>query len=451
MTDGAPAAEWHALEAAEVEERLGSGPGGLSDAEVAARQETYGPNRLPTRPPPSPLTLFLRQFKSPLIYVLIAAAAVSAALGDWRDAAFILVVVVVNALVGTFQEWKAESAAESLRHLLETEVRVVRDGRDLSVPAEDVVPGDWVILESGNRVPADLRLVGVDDLAVDESALTGESLPVEKSTQPVAAEAPVAERLSMVHAGTVVTSGRGTGVTVATGGRTEFGAIAAAVSRGEGTRPPLIERMDRFARTISIAVVVAAVLLSGIALWRGTPLTEVFFVAVALAVSAIPEGLPVALTVVLSVAASRMAKRSVIVRRMAAVEGLGSCTVIASDKTGTLTVNRQALEAIRFPDIGEVGAEDVVQNRVFPHGASAFARAAVAASEAVEVEDGKGAPGSSAIRSTRRFSASAAPSGSTRPRSGRGSSAGSRTSPSGGTRPPLPPNRMPLARGRWSR
>ena len=390
MTDGAPAAEWHALEAAEVEERLGSGPGGLSDAEVAARREAYGPNRLPTRPPPSPLTLFLRQFKSPLIYVLIAAAAVSAALGDWRDAAFILVVVLVNALVGTFQEWKAESAAESLRHLLETEVRVLRDGRDLSVPAEDVVPGDRVILESGNRVPADLRLVGVDDLAVDESALTGESLPVEKSTQPVAADAPVAERLSMVHAGTVVTSGRGTGVTVATGGRTEFGAIAAAVSRGEGTRPPLIERMDRFARTISIAVVAAAVLLSGIALWRGTPLTEVFFVAVALAVSAIPEGLPVALTVVLSVAASRMAKRSVIVRRMAAVEGLGSCTVIASDKTGTLTVNRQALEAIWFPEIGEVGADEVVQNRVFPHGASAFARAAVAASEAVEVEDGKG-------------------------------------------------------------
>ncbi len=195
----------------------------------------------------------------------------------------------------------------------------------------------------------------------------------------------------MVHAGTVVTSGRGAGVAVATGGRTEIGAIAAAVSGTEGTKPPLIERMDRFARTISIAVVVAAVVLSAIALWRGTPLTEVFFVAVALAVSAIPEGLPVALTVVLSVAASRMAKRSVIVRRMAAVEGLGSCTVIASDKTGTLTVNRQSLEAIWLPDVGEVGAEDVVQNRVFPHGVRAFARAAVAASEAVEVGEGEDA------------------------------------------------------------
>ncbi|MEN6342673.1 MAG: HAD-IC family P-type ATPase [Methanospirillum sp.] len=387
MTDEAPAPTWHAMDVGAVEERLGTGPAGLEGAEAAARLGTYGPNRLPVRPPPGPLTLFLRQFRSPLIYVLLVAAAVSAGLGDFRDAAFILVVVLANAVVGTFQEWKAESAAEALRRLIETEVRVVRGGRDLSVPAEEVVPGDRVLLESGNRVPADLRLVEVDDLAVDESALTGESLPVEKTEDPVAPDAPVAERRSMAHAGTVVTSGRGAGVVVATGASTQFGEIAAAVSGSEGTKPPLIERMDRFARTISIAVVVAAIALAGIALWRGTPLAEVFFVAVALAVSAIPEGLPVALTVVLSVAASRMAKRSVIVRRMAAVEGLGSCTVIASDKTGTLTVNRQSLEAVWFPDIGQVTAEDVVQNHVFPHGARAFARAVVAASEAVEVED----------------------------------------------------------------
>lgn len=381
---------WHALEAGEVAARLETGPAGLSTAEVGVRHERYGPNRLPTHPPPSPVMLFLRQFKSPLIYVLIVAAAVAGALGDFRDAAFILVVVLVNALVGTYQEWKAESAAEALRHLLETEVRVRRDGRDLTVPAEDLVPGDRVLLESGSRVPADLRLVETDDLAVDESALTGESLPVEKSTALVAPETQVAERLSMAHAGTVVTFGRGAGVAVATGGRTEFGAIAAAVSGSEGTKPPLIKRMDRFARTISIAVVGAAALLAGIELWRGTPLAEVFFVAVALAVSAIPEGLPVALTVVLSVAASRMAKRSVIVRRMAAVEGLGSCTLIASDKTGTLTVNRQSLETVWLPDVGRVGADEIVQNRTFPHSARRFARAAVAASEAVEVEEEEG-------------------------------------------------------------
>ena len=390
MTGEEAAVAWHALDEAEVEARLGSGPGGLPAPEAAARLERYGPNQLPTAPRPGPLILFLRQFKSPLIYVLIAAAAVSALLEDWRDAVFILIVVLVNAAVGTFQEWKAESAAEALRELLETEVRLVRDGRDLSVPAEDVVPGDRVILESGNRVPADLRLVETDDLAVDESALTGESLPVEKAPQAVAPDAPVAERRSMAHAGTVVTSGRGVGVAVATGGRSEFGVIAAAVSGGEGTKPPLIERMDRFARTISIAVLAAALALAGIALWRGAPLAEVFFIAVALAVSAIPEGLPVALTVVLSVAASRMAKRSVLVRRMAAVEGLGSCTVIASDKTGTLTVNRQTLEAIWFPDVGQVLADDVVQERVVPHGVHGFARAAVAASEAVEVEGAEG-------------------------------------------------------------
>ncbi|NLX49243.1 MAG: HAD-IC family P-type ATPase [Methanospirillum sp.] len=385
MTDGQTGTAWHALEASEVESVLGSGPEGLSGAEVAARREQFGPNRLPTPPIPGLPTLFLRQFKSPLIYVLIAAAVVAAALGDLRDTVFILVVVLVNAVVGTFQEWKAENAAEALRHLLETEVRVVRDARYLSVGAEDLVPGDRVLLESGSRVPADLRLVQVEELAVDESALTGESLPVEKSVTPVEPGVPVAERLSMVHAGTVVTTGRAAGVAVATGGLTEFGAIAAAVTGGEGTRPPLIERMDRLARTISIAVVAAAILLAAIELSRGTPPAEVFFVAVALAVAAIPEGLPVALTVVLSVAASRMARRSVIVRRMAAVEGLGSCTVIASDKTGTLTVNRQSLEAIWLPGHGHLRAEEVARDPVFSGAIAGFARAAVAASEAVEV------------------------------------------------------------------
>ena len=256
----------------------------------------------------------------------------------------------------------------------------------------------------------------------------------------------------MAHAGTVVTSGRGAGVVVATGGRTEIGAIAAAVSATEETKPPLIERMDRFARTISIVVVAAAVLLGGIALWRGTPLAEVFFVAVALAVSAIPEGLPVALTVVLSVAASRMAKRSVIVRRMAAVEGLGSCTVIASDKTGTLTVNRQSLRGALAPRRrGGRGPRRWSRNRVFPHGARAFARAAVAASEAVEVEeDGDirilGDPVDAAFL---RFGSALG----RRPCRGRGTGRrrGSRTSPSGGTRPPLPSSSPRTAERRWSR
>lgn len=382
---------WHALSPAEIESRLGTGPAGLDAVEVVARRERYGLNRLPERAPPGPVMLFLRQFKSPLIYVLIVAALVAFALGDVRDAAFIMVVVLLNALVGAFQEWKAESAAEALRHLLETEVRVRREGRDLTVPAVDLVPGDLVLLESGNRVPADLRLVEIAELGVDESALTGESLPVEKVVSPVPPETPVADRRSMAHAGTVVTTGRGVGVVVGTGAFTEFGAIAAAVSGAEGTKPPLIERMDRFARTVSIAVVGAAGVLAMIAFLRGTPLDEVFFVAIALAVSAIPEGLPVALTVVLSVAASRMARRSVIVRRMAAVEGLGSCTLIASDKTGTLTVNQQTLEMVWFPGTGRIAAGDLLAGQQADDRSRRFARAALAASEAIEVV-GEGGP-----------------------------------------------------------
>ena len=383
-------AAWHALPATEIKARLGTGPTGLGVAEVAARRERYGPNRLPERAQPGPVLLFLRQFKSPLIYVLIVAALVASALGDLRDAAFITVVVLVNALVGAYQEWKAESAAEALRHLLETEVRVRREGRDFTVPAVDLVPGDLVLLESGNRVPADLRLVDADELGIDESALTGESLPAGKSASPVPHETPVAERRSMAHAGTVVTSGRGVGVVVGTGAGTEFGAIAAVVSGAEGTKPPLIERMDRFARTVSIAVVGAACLLALVSIWRGTPLDEVFFVAIALAVSAIPEGLPVALTVVLSVAASRMARRSVIVRRMAAVEGLGSCTLIASDKTGTLTVNQQTLETVWLPLAGRVAAADLLADREGDDRSRRFARAALVASEAIEVEGDEG-------------------------------------------------------------
>ena len=381
---------WHALPAADVEDRLGTGPAGLDAVEVAARRERFGPNRLPERTPPGPALLFLRQFKSPLIYVLIVAALVAFALGDLRDAAFIMVVVLLNALVGAYQEGKAERAAEALRHLLETDVRVRRGGRDRTVPAVDLVPGDLVLLESGNRVPADLRLVEAAELGVDESALTGESLPVEKSVSPVPPETPVAERRSMAHAGTVVTTGRGVGFVVGTGVATEFGAIAVAVSGAEGTKPPLIERMDRFARTVSIAVVGAAGLLAVVSLWRGVPLDEVFFVAVALAVSAIPEGLPVALTVVLSVAASRMARRSVIVRRMAAVEGLGSCTLIASDKTGTLTVNQQTLETVWLPGAGRIAAADLLAGRGIDDRFRRLARTALAASEAVEVEGEEG-------------------------------------------------------------
>ncbi len=341
---------WHALDRPTLLERLRSDPAGLSDEEAARRLQRFGPNRLPERPPPSPLVLFLAQFRSPLIYILLIAAGISLALGDATDAAFILIVVLVNAVVGTLQEWKAEQSAQALRTLLTTQATVLRSGRTIEIAAEDLVPGDVVLLESGQRLPADLRLLEARDLRVDESLLTGESVAVEKGAGgSLLTETPVADRWTMAFAGSTVASGRATGVVVATAGHTQMGGIASSIASVESAKPPLVLRMEQFARKISIAVVGAGALLGAIAFARGMPLVEVFFFVVALAVSAIPEGLPVALTVVLSIAASRMARRNVIVRRITAVESLGSCTCIASDKTGTLTVNEQTLAMVWLP------------------------------------------------------------------------------------------------------
>ncbi len=338
---------WHAFDRATLLERLRSDAAGLSDEEADRRHLRFGPNRLPEQSPPSPLLLFFNQFKSPLISILLIAAVISLAVGDATDTVFILLVVLVNATVGTLQEWKAEQSAHALRRLLTTSSTVLRSGRTREVPAEDLVPGDVVLLESGRRLPADLRLLEAQNLWVDESLLTGESVAVEKGPGGALPHGtPVADRWTMAFAGSTVTSGRATGIVVATAGYTQMGQIATSIARVEGAKPPLVLRMERFARKITVAIVGAGALLGGIAYFRGMPLVEVFFFVVALAVSAIPEGLPVALTVVLSVAASRMARRNVIVRRITAVESLGSCTCIASDKTGTLTVNEQTLARV---------------------------------------------------------------------------------------------------------
>ena len=341
---------WHAFHRATLFERLRAGPGGLSEEESARRLEEFGPNRLPERPPPSVVVLFLTQFRSPLIYILLIAAAISLAVGDVTDALFILLVVLVNAAVGTLQEWKAEQSAQALRVLLTTSAMVLRSGRTDEIPAEDLVPGDVILLDSGRRLPGDIRILDARDLRVDESLLTGESVAVEKGVgEALPPETPVADRWTMAFAGSTVTYGRATGIVVATADHTQMGQIATSIATVESAKPPLVHRMEEFARKITVAVVVAGILLGAIAFARGMPLVEVFFFVVALAVSAIPEGLPVALTVVLSVAASRMARRQVIVRRITAVESLGSCTCIASDKTGTLTVNEQTLAMVWLP------------------------------------------------------------------------------------------------------
>ncbi len=346
-------ASWHALEAHEALARLGATEAGLSEEEVAHRREAHGPNVLPGRRRVTLAEIVLHQFKSPLIYVLLAAGAVSFAVGDAKDTFFILAVIALNATIGSVQERKAEASAAALQELLVLQARVRRDGRDLALSAEELVPGDLVLLESGNRVPADLRLLTATGLAMDESFLTGESQAAEKGIAPLPAETPVADRRNLAFAGATATAGRALGLVVATGAATEVGRIARAVVEGEGSKPPLLIRMDRFAHQISFVVLAATALLAVVALGKGMPWLEVFFFAVALAVSAIPEGLPVALTVALSVATSRMAKRHVIVRKLAAVESLGSCQVIASDKTGTLTVNQQTVTEIHLPS-GEV-------------------------------------------------------------------------------------------------
>ena len=340
---------YHAATGEEVLRRLGSGLDGLSEDQARARIDQYGRNSLPTKEPPSLLSIFFNQFKSPLIYILLGAAGVAVGMGDWTDGGFVLIVVLLNAWLGTFQEWKAEQSAAGLQKLLKIMARVRRGAAERGIDAEELVPGDIVLLESGKRVPADLRLLQTNNLSIDESLLTGESRAVDKTPDILAAQLTTSERVNLAYAGSTVMTGRATGVVIATGIGTELGKIAQSVTQAETTKPPLVVRMEIFARQISLAVVGACILLGLVALWRGMPVADVFFFAVALAVSAIPEGLPVAITVSLSIATSRMAKRHVIVRKLTAVEGLGSCTFIASDKTGTLTVNRQTVRVVSLP------------------------------------------------------------------------------------------------------
>ncbi len=342
--------QWHTLTEEQVCTKLETSKEGLAAEEVRRRQEEFGPNRLQAKLPPSIFSIFLNQFLSPLIYILLVAAVISLLIGERTDAIFIFAILLLNDTLGAFQEWKAEQSASALQSLLKVYARVRRSRQEREVPAEELVPGDICLLESGNRVPADIRLLEVKNLAIDESLLTGESLATTKSfCQFPDRQAPISERTNMAYAGTTVMVGRAVGVVVGTGFQTEVAQIARTVAESGETKPPLVVRMDQFARYISGGVVGACSLLAVVAVSRGIPLTEVFFMAVALAVSAIPEGLPVAMTVALSVATSRMAKRNVIVRKLTAVEGLGSCTYIASDKTGTLTVNQQTVKKIVLP------------------------------------------------------------------------------------------------------
>ncbi|HUF92661.1 MAG TPA: HAD-IC family P-type ATPase [Candidatus Limnocylindria bacterium] len=338
---------WHMLDRAALESLLGAGARGLARAEVAARLARHGPNQLEETPPTSVWALLLHQFTSPLIYILLVAAVVTLALREYADAIVIAAVLALNAVIGFMQERKAEMSVRSLMHLVAPHARVIREGREWDVESRDLVPGDLVLLESGGRVPADLRLVSATALLVDESLFTGESVPVTKTTATLDREdLVVGDRTNMTYAGSVVASGRGRGYVVATGGTTELGAIAHQVRTGERAETPLQHRMTRFSHVVGIVVVVAAVAALALGVARGEALADMFIVAVALAVSAIPEGLPVVFTITLALGVRRMARRNAIIRRLPAVETLGSTTVIGSDKTGTLTENRMTVQKI---------------------------------------------------------------------------------------------------------
>jgi magnesium-transporting ATPase (P-type) len=339
--------DWHRLSAEEVLALLQVGGEGLAAAEVTRRRAECGPNRLPEAPTRSAWLRFLAQFDNILIYVLIGAAVLTAVLGHLLDSAVIVAVVLVNALIGYLQEGKAEQAMAAIRQMLAPRAAVRRDGRRQTVDAAELVPGDLVLLEAGDKVPADLRLIEVHGLAVQEAILTGESVAVEKQLEAVPADAALGDRTCLAFSGTTVTQGQGAGVVIATGARTEIGRISALLSTVEPLSTPLVEQMAVFARwlTLFILALAALVLAYGYFVLH-QPFVELFMIVVGLSVAAIPEGLPAVLTITLAVGVKAMARRNAIVRRLPAIETVGSVNVICSDKTGTLTRNEMSVASV---------------------------------------------------------------------------------------------------------
>ncbi|MFW6236138.1 MAG: cation-translocating P-type ATPase, partial [Desulfovibrionales bacterium] len=342
---------WHAMEREEVLSGLGVDGNGLSRDEAGKRLEEHGPNELPSEEKAGPVKRFFEQFQNVLIYILLVAAVLAALFGEWVDMVVILAVVLINAIIGFIQEGKAERAMESIREMLSPTARVVRDGEEEELPAEDLVPGDIVVLGSGDRVPADLRVLEAKNVQAEEAALTGESEPVSKQTDPVEEKASLGDRKSMVYSSTMVTSGSFRGVVVATGAQAEIGRITEMVSKVEKLSTPLMRKIEIFGRRLSVAIVLLALIIFALGYFlRGFEVAEMLMIVVSLIVAAIPEGLPAIMTVTLALGVQRMAKRNAIVRKLPAVETLGSVTIICSDKTGTLTRNEMTVAKVATAD-----------------------------------------------------------------------------------------------------
>ncbi len=339
---------WHAREAESVLRVWEtSAQQGLSHEAAARRLARYGENRLPTSKKTNPLVRFFRHFNNLLIYVLLIASVVTLLLQHWLDAGVIIGVVFINALIGFIQEGKAERALDAIRNMLSHEATVLRSGQKVTLAAEQLVPGDIILLNAGDKVPADLRLLHVHNLGIDEATLTGESVPVHKTVQAVSEDTALADRGCVAYSGTLVTSGQGIGIVVATGAKTEIGRISAMLRQVKKITTPLLRQIDQFGRWLTLGVLLLAVstFLFGV-LARDYSFTAMFLAGVGISVAAIPEGLPAIITITLAIGVQRMAKRNAIIRRLPAVETLGSVTAICSDKTGTLTKNEMTVQEV---------------------------------------------------------------------------------------------------------
>ena len=337
--------DWYRRDIDAVLSELATSEHGLKEDEARERLSRYGPNKLAEVERISLVKIILHQFKSPLIYILLIAAVVTFFLEEYKDTGVIAAVLILNALIGFIQELKAEKQVQALKSMVVAKARVLRDGKEVEINGEAVVPGDIVLLTSGGRVPADVRLIKTIELKADEAMLTGESVPAEKRSETIADEnLTPGDQLNMAFMGTVVVNGRGRGVVVATGSKTVLGGIAKDVKEIRVAQSPLQERIDRFAHAIGIIVLVAATLLFLVGILVGVDAVDMFMTAVAATVATIPEGLPIVVTIALAIGVARMAQRNAIIRKLPAVETLGSTTVICSDKTGTLTRNEMTVK-----------------------------------------------------------------------------------------------------------
>ena len=337
---------WYQMTEDELYKELKTGRNGLSADESQKRLSQYGHNRLEEKPGKSPLLIFFEQFTNILILILIVAAVISAFIGDLTDTIVILAIVLLNAVIGFFQEYRAERALAALKKLEIPAATIIRDGKHQQIPATEIMPGDIVVLTAGEIVPADIRLIESPNLMIDESSLTGESTPVEKSTDIISGEASLADRRNMAFKGTVITYGRGVGVVVTTGMSTELGRIAYLLQETEKIKTPLQIKLDVMGKRLAVAALLLCLIIFIAGVWRGESLQLMSLTAISLAVAAIPESLPAVITIVLALGAYRMSKVNALIRKLPAVETLGCVTAICSDKTGTLTQNKMKVEFI---------------------------------------------------------------------------------------------------------